>query len=159
MTEGIYKEKMPKEKNRKFVAEEENRLESEMKNPNQDGEELVEVKEAVTEQENELGAKTEVAGKPETIALPSNPDNDDSEELNETEMEKKTEMGAKNEEAGKTETGFTPSDRGEEESNKLKDAVTEEENGLGAKTKEAGKPEERSVKNLKGTLKWILINL
>ncbi len=35
-----------------------------MKNPNQDGEGLWELKETVTEQENELGANIDVAGTP-----------------------------------------------------------------------------------------------
>ncbi len=59
-------------------------MESEAKNPNQDGEDLGESKEAVTEQKYELGAKTE---KPETRALPSNQDKDESEELKETASE------------------------------------------------------------------------
>ncbi len=45
-SEGNYKENVPKKKIRKFVAEEEQEGESEMKNPNQDDK----------DQENELGA-------------------------------------------------------------------------------------------------------
>ena len=46
-SEGNYKEKMPKKKVCKFVAEEEQEGESEMKDPNQDGK----------DKENELEAK------------------------------------------------------------------------------------------------------
>ncbi len=60
-------------------------MEFETKNPNQDGE----------EQENELGVKTEVAGKLETRALLSIPEEDESEELKETVMKQKNKMGAK----------------------------------------------------------------
>ncbi len=70
----------------KSLLQKRTKNESEMKNPNQDGEELGELKEAVKEQEHELGAKNEVAGKPETRALPSNTDKDESEVLKERAM-------------------------------------------------------------------------
>ncbi len=81
----------------------------------------------MTEQENNLGAKTEVTGKQETISLPSDIKEDESEELKENAMEEKNKMGAKNEEESKTETGFSQSDQDWEESEALKEAVTEQE--------------------------------
>ncbi len=47
----------------------------------QDDEKSNELEKVVAEQENELGAKVEVAAKPETNALFSNPDEDDSKEM------------------------------------------------------------------------------
>ncbi len=49
----------------------------------------------MTEKENELRAEIEVAGNPETRALPSNSEEDEPEELKETAMEQKHKMGAK----------------------------------------------------------------
>ncbi len=50
---------------------------------------------AVTEQENELGAKNEVALKSEKSTLPSNPDEEESEGMKELVMEEKTEEAGK----------------------------------------------------------------
>ena len=69
------------------------------------------MKEAVTEQKNELGTKNEVAAKPETRTLSSNPKDDESEEMKELATKKKNEMGEKNEGAGKPKAGFTPSSK------------------------------------------------
>ncbi len=60
----------------------------------------------MTEKENDLGAKTDITGKQETISSPSNQEEDESEELKEAETEQENKMGAKNEESGKTEIGF-----------------------------------------------------
>ncbi len=63
---------------------------------NQDSEKLEGFKEDVTEQENELGAKNNIAGKEETLSLPSNPDENELEELKEAVTEQENKMGAKN---------------------------------------------------------------
>ncbi len=60
------------------------------------------------EQENELGAKNEVAAKSQKRSLPSNPDEEESELMKELVTEQKNEIGEKNEEAGKPKAGFTP---------------------------------------------------
>ncbi len=73
---------MPKKKIQKFVTEEEQKVESEIKNLNQDGK----------DQENELGAKNEVAAKSETRALPSNQDEDESEGIQESATKQKNKM-------------------------------------------------------------------
>ncbi len=73
-------EKMPKKKNRKVIAEEEQKGELEMKIPNLDG----------NDQENELRAKNEIAAKPETKILPSNPKEDESEGMKKLATKQKT---------------------------------------------------------------------
>ncbi len=84
-SEGNSKEKMAKKKIQKFVAEEEQKGESEMKNPNQDGK----------DHENELGAKNEVATKPEARALPSKPEGNESEGMKQLATKQKNKMGEK----------------------------------------------------------------
>ncbi len=49
----------------------------------------------MAEQENELGAKNEVAAKPQTRALPSNPDEEESEGMKESATKEKNKMGEK----------------------------------------------------------------
>ncbi len=58
-----------------------------------------------------MGAKNEVAAKPETRALPSNPDEDKTEGMKELATKHRNKRGERNEEAAKPKTGFTPSDR------------------------------------------------
>ncbi len=75
----------------------------------QNKEKSKELKEALTEQVNKLGAKNEVAAKPETRALPSNPDEEESEGMKELATEQKNKIGEKNEEAGISKAGFISS--------------------------------------------------
>ncbi len=60
---------MPKKKIRKFVAEEEREIQSDVKNPNQVGK----------DEKNKLGAKIVVATSPLETASPSNPEEKGSE--------------------------------------------------------------------------------
>ncbi len=70
-----------------------------------------------------MGAKNEVAAKPETNALPSKPDEEKSEHMKEAAIEQKIESVEKIGEAGNPKAALAPSIKDDEKSNELEKSV------------------------------------